>query len=50
MQEKFYKYQGAGTDFLIVDNRAGHLKEIDGVLYGEGWSSAIGVTVLERMG
>ena len=37
----FYKYQGAGNDFLIADNRDGHLTETDGVLYGEGWSMSI---------
>lgn len=37
----FYKYQGAGNDFLIADNRDGHLTETDGVLYGDGWSMSI---------
>ena len=42
----FYKYQGAGNDFLIADNRDGHLSETDGVLYavnedGSQWSRSI---------
>lgn len=30
---KLYKYQGAGNDFLIADNRNGAISEADGVLY-----------------
>ena len=46
----FYKYQGAGNDFLIADNRDGHLKEIDGVLYGEDWSKSIAEICDRRYG
>lgn len=39
---KFYKYQGAGNDFLIADNRDGHVKVCDSVLSdGTGWHSSI---------
>lgn len=47
---KFYKYQGAGNDFLIADNRDGHLKEIDGVLYEEDWSKSIAEICDRRYG
>ena len=47
---KFYKYQGAGNDFLIADNRDGHLKEIDGVLYGEDWSTSLAEICDRRYG
>ena len=47
---KFCKYQGAGNDFLIADNRDGHLKEIDGVLYGEDWSKSIAEICDRRYG
>ena len=47
---KFYKYQGAGNDFLIADNRDDHLKEIDGVLYGEGRSMSIAEICDRRYG
>ena len=41
-----YKYQGAGNDFLIADNRDGHITEQDGVLTavmedGTLWSKRI---------
>lgn len=43
---KLYKYQGAGNDFLIADNREGKIRESEGILYGsndrgEEWSLAI---------
>ena len=47
---KFYKYQGAGNDFLIADNRDSHLREIDGVLYGESWSKPIAEICDRRYG
>lgn len=48
----FYKYQGAGNDFLIADNRDGHLTEIDGVLYAKDsqWSMPMAVLCDRRYG
>ena len=48
----FYKYQGAGNDFLIADNRDGHLQEVDGVLYAKesGWSKPIAEICDRRYG
>ena len=51
---KFYKYQGAGNDFLIADNRAGYITEKDGVLYssveGSEWSMKISELCDRRYG
>ncbi len=52
---KFYKYQGAGNDFLIADNRDGHLTEIGGVLYagngdGSQWNRPIAEICDRRYG
>lgn len=48
---KFYKYQGAGNDFLIADNRNGVIREDGGVLYGEdGWSRSIAELCDRRYG
>ena len=42
----FYKYQGAGNDFLIADNRGGAISVSDGVLCFEedGHSRSIGIS------
>lgn len=34
MKETLYKYHGAGNDFIIIDNRDGHIKEEDLVTGG----------------
>ena len=51
---KFYKYQGAGNDFLIADNRAGSITEKEGVLYssveGSEWSMKISELCDRRYG
>lgn len=43
---RFYKYQGAGNDFLIADNRGGAISVSDGVLCFEedGHSRSIGIS------
>ena len=52
---KFYKYQGAGNDFLIADNRDGHITENDGILAsvledGTIWSRPISELCDRRYG
>ena len=47
---KFYKYQGAGNDFLIADNRDASVWEKDGVLYSGQWSSPISALCDRRYG
>lgn len=51
----FYKYQGAGNDFLIADNRDGHIKESNGALTalqegGNTWSKHISELCDRRYG
>lgn len=45
---KLYKYQGAGNDFLIADNRNGAIREDGGTLYvdAEGSEAAYRIDVL----
>ena len=52
---KFYKYQGAGNDFLIADNRDGRIREVDGVLTadcadGSVWTAEISELCDRRYG
>ena len=49
---KFYKYQGAGNDFLIADNRDASITEKDGVLYSSDneWSMPVSVLCDRRYG
>ena len=52
---KFYKYQGAGNDFLIADNRDGRIREVDGVLTadcadGTVWTAEISELCDRRYG
>ena len=51
---KFYKYQGAGNDFLIADNRDASIVEREGVLYsavsGLDWSMQISELCDRRYG
>ena len=52
---KFYKYQGAGNDFLIADNRDGRIREMDGVLTadcadGTVWTAEISELCDRRYG
>ena len=52
---EFYKYQGAGNDFLIADNRDGRIREVDGVLTadcadGTVWTAEISELCDRRYG
>ena len=52
---EFYKYQGAGNDFLIADNRDGRIREVDGVLTadcadGSVWTAEISELCDRRYG
>ena len=47
---KFYKYQGAGNDFLIADNRDVSITEKDGVLHCGAWSMAVSQLCDRRYG
>ena len=49
---KFYKYQGAGNDFLIADNRGAVITEKDGVLYSSDneWSMPVSELCDRRYG
>ena len=47
---KFYKYQGAGNDFLIADNRDASITEKDGVLHCGAWSMAVSQLCDRRYG
>lgn len=51
---KFYKYQGAGNDFLIADNRDASIVEREGILYsavsGLDWSMQISELCDRRYG
>ena len=50
MSQVFYKYQGAGNDFLIADNRDGNIREENGVLYGPDWQLRIDQACDRRYG
>ena len=52
---EFYKYQGAGNDFLVADNRDGRIREVDGVLTadcadGTVWTAEISELCDRRYG
>ena len=45
-----HKYQGAGNDFLIVDNREGEFEVVEGFLVRGGWKKEIKVLCDRRYG